>query len=412
MSATPATVVTGYDPELKFYATKYRQGGRIVFSLDLSLAQIASLLPAPDPKVTAAGNRAIRVPHAASFATYVRTRHDWVIPAIVLRAPAMFDFEELTSIEGAEFGIISFPRLAQTDLRILDGQHRILGIHMAIKGIADDLDKARSAMATARKDDSNEAVINMFKEQIDELTGQRQRFDLERVSIQIFVEDEQSAFHQMFYDITDNALGIPGSVRVRFDTKKVVNRVLQSAMLHPLLVGRVEMERDRLGRSNSNLLSAKHVADIVRNLAVGLVGGVTRRLEAELSENDMLSTTYEFLDLMLTAFPQLQQVAEDELSPNDLRSKSMLGSPVTWGVLAGVYYELRQQGVGQTKIIRYFKRLNQYLSAPATARWVEEIGGNLFFEGGLAPTSRRQDLKQYKDTLVKWGVGRMPAMTA
>src|SRR5271166_3377474 len=132
------TDVTGYDPDVRFYATRYKQGGRTVFSLDLALTQIAGLLPAPDPAHPTEGNRRIKEAHAKAFGEYVRSQPDWVAPALVLRAPDIFKFEARESIGGTEFGVISFPRLASTDLRILDGQHRILGIHMAIREIAND----------------------------------------------------------------------------------------------------------------------------------------------------------------------------------------------------------------------------------------------------------------------------------
>ena len=38
------------------------------------------------------------------------------------------------------------------------------------------------------------------------------------------VEDDSTAYKQMFFDIADNALGITSSVRARFDSRKVVNR--------------------------------------------------------------------------------------------------------------------------------------------------------------------------------------------
>src|SRR5947208_1842952 len=136
--------VTGYDPDVRFYATHYKQGERNVFAVDLSLTQIAGLLPKPDPAQPTEGNRRIKESHARAFGDYVRQQPDWVAPALVLRAPNIFTFEVKESIGGTEFGIISFPRLASTDLRILDGQHRILGIHLAIQGIADDIQKVRS----------------------------------------------------------------------------------------------------------------------------------------------------------------------------------------------------------------------------------------------------------------------------
>ena len=60
-----------------------------------------------------------------------------------------------------------------------------------------------------------------------------------------------------------------------FDTSKIVNRVAQRLVLdapHPLLAGRIEWNKDRLGGSNPHLLTAKTVADIVRTTCVYPVG--------------------------------------------------------------------------------------------------------------------------------------------
>ena len=55
--------VTGYQPNITLYATKYRQGDRKVFALDLSLIEIADLLPEPDPDKPTEGNRRIKESH-------------------------------------------------------------------------------------------------------------------------------------------------------------------------------------------------------------------------------------------------------------------------------------------------------------------------------------------------------------
>ena len=68
------------------------------------------------------GNRRIKEAHAKAFSDYIREHTDWVAPALVLRAPDLFKFEVLQEISGTQFGVISFPRMASTDLRILDGQ--------------------------------------------------------------------------------------------------------------------------------------------------------------------------------------------------------------------------------------------------------------------------------------------------
>lgn len=397
----PTPPVTGYESGLRYFSGRYKQGGRTVYAMDLSIAQIVGLIPAPDPERPSPGNRRIQPAHAAAFGEYIRTHHDWISPALVLRGPSTFEFAQIESIEGAEFGVVELPLLAVADLHILDGQHRILGMHMAVRGIADDLDKARDGLSRARKaEDAN--LIDHFKEQIKLLNDQRKRFETERVAIQLFVETNQRAYQQMFYDIADNALGITASVRARFDTRKITNRVLADVIQHPLLRGRVDMERDRLGRVNPNFLSAKHVADIVRIMAVGLEGRISRRLEDELNEERLIETTLGFFSILTESFHQLEQVADGSLLPTDLRQHSMLGSPVTIRVLAGVAYELRQQGYGHDGIVHFFQRLDPYLSQPATKLLVEHGGQDVFFDGAMAPSARRQDVKEFRNVLVSW----------
>ncbi|WP_104135136.1 DNA sulfur modification protein DndB [Cryobacterium sp. Y62] len=403
--------VTGYDPDERFYATRYRQGGRVVYSLDLSLTQIASLIPAPAVDKATEGNRIVKEAHARAFGDYVRTKSEWVAPALVLRAPSIFEFDVRESIGGTEFGVLSFPKMATTDLKILDGQHRTLGIHMAIRGIADDLEKKRSSLAAARRNDDSVGVIENVQAQINELMSQRERFSKERTSLQIFVEDDQVAYKQMFFDIADNALGITSSVRARFDSRKVVNRSLEEVMKHALLKGRVDPEQDRIGRNNPNLVGAKQVAEIIRTLIVGLDGRVSRRLEDELNENALVQKANDFLDTLLESFPPLAQVADDDLNPEDLRKTSMLGSTVMLRVLAGVYAELvDRHKFDDRDVIDFFSLLAPHMSGPAQENgiWIEHVGGDIFAVGSLAPTARRQDLKELRDKLVTWATTNPP----
>jgi len=400
--SAPAIAVTGYESEVRFYATRYKQGGRTVYSLDLSIAQIVALLPAPDPDRPQPGNRRIQPQHAAAFGEYIRTEGAWVSPAIVLRGPTAFDFTVLESIEGAEFGIVALPTLSIADLHILDGQHRILGMHMAVKAIAEDLDNARDQLSQARKAGDDPNLVEHYQTIIKNLTTQRRRLETERTSIQIFIETNQRSYQQMFYDIADNALGITASVRARFDTRKITNRILNDVAMHPLLAGRIDMERDRLGRINPNFLSAKHVVDIVRIIAVGLEGRISRRLESELQEADLIARTNEFFDALCEGFHQVEQVRDGMIPPAELRQHSMLGSPVTIRVLAGVFYELRTKGFGHDAITQFFQQLDPYLSAAATEFLVEHTSENVFFEGALSPSSRRQDLKEFRNVITSW----------
>jgi hypothetical protein len=400
--------VSGYDTDDRFYATRYSQGGRRVYAIDLSLAQIASLLPAPDPDNPTEGNRRVRESHARAFGDYVRDKEDWVSPALVLRAPDMFKFEALQQIAGTEFGIVSFPRLARTDLRILDGQHRILGVHLAIEAIAKDLEKQRSLLAAARRSGEEAAVIRHVEEKIRELEHQRERLGRERISIQVFVEDDGVAYKQMFYDIADNALGITSSVRARFDNRKIVNRCVEDVVRHALLQGRVDLEQDRLGRNNPNWVGAKHVAELIRTIAVGIDGRIGKRLEDELHEATLVQDTNRFLDTMLEGFPELGKVADGELEPEDLRHTNLLGSTSMLRVLAGVFHELVREGWADEDIAEFFRQLAPHMAGPVndTSIWVKEVPGEIFAPGALAPTARRQDLKRLTETLRAWAIDR------
>jgi hypothetical protein len=398
--------VTGYDTEDRFYATKYTQGGRKVFNIDLSPLQVVAYLPEPDPNNPTEGNRRVRESHAVAFGNYVREHENWVAPSLLLRGPDIFKFEKKEEIAGTQFGILSIPRLARSDLRILDGQHRILGIHRAIQGISRELEKQRDLVARAKRNDENDAVIKELTAQIKKLEHQRNRLDRERISIQIMVEDDSTAYKQMFFDIADNALGITSSVRARFDNRKVVNRALEDVLKHTLLVGRVDLEQDRIGSNNPNLVGAKHVADIVRAVAVGVDGRVGRRLEDELREDALVEETNAFLDTLVEGFTDLARVADGDVTPDELRKASLLGSTTMLRVLGGVYHDLKTASWEDEDIADFFRKLNPLMDAPVKTEspWVTEVPNEIFSQNASAPKARRQDLRQLNDTIVGWAL--------
>lgn len=405
---TNKPLLTGYSNDVQFLATKYKQGGRIVYSLDLSPAQIASLVAAPDPSQTSPGNRAIRPAHADGFAKYVRERPDWTSPGLILRASRSFDFEVTTELAGVQFGILSIPRRSLLDLHILDGQHRTLGFIRAEKGIADDLDKARSALASARRVDPKGAAVKEAQDRIADLETQSKRLENERLHVQIVVEQDAAAYKQMFFDIADNALGITASVKTRFDSRKVVNRSLDKAMEHILLLGRVDPEGDRTGRNSPYLMGAKHVAEIIRTLAVGLDGRVSRKQEATLKTDELALNTTRFFDVLIEAFPPMRALSLGQLTPEMLRKSSLLGSVLFMRALAGTYYELIEDHHWPREDVEaFFAKISPHTEAPVYPQsiWMSEMPG-VFSDGGYAPHGRRQDLKLIKDRMVVWALDK------
>ena len=94
----PAPEVTGYRTEETLFATRYKQGGRTVYSVALSPDQIVNLITKPDPAVASPGNRRITPKHAQEFARYFLDNENWVSPGIILRSPGVFRFESTRTL--------------------------------------------------------------------------------------------------------------------------------------------------------------------------------------------------------------------------------------------------------------------------------------------------------------------------
>ncbi len=396
------TQVTGYAADDRYLATRYIQGGRTVYDFELSLDVIPAILPVPDPNRPTSGNRRVNYTHAHKFGIYVREHEDWVAPGLLLRAPDIFKFDVLQEIGGVQFGILSIPRNMRGELKILDGQHRVLGLNTALLDIASEIDEQRSLQSKAKQQD-NPDLEATYQAAIAQLEGQRRRLGDERLGIQVLVETDPLRYEQMFYDVAENALGITSAVKVRFDSRKMVNRTLDPLLKHPLLQDRVDLEQDRMTASNPNLLGAKHVVDLVRTVTVGIAGRMTKRREDELDEGALVENTNALLDVFVEAFPDLKKVAEGALTPPELRRTSLLGSTTMLRVLAGVYYELVEQGLDEEQIQDFLERLAPHLVAPVVkgSPWLT-INTKVFLEDTSAPTARSQDLRHLTDEITSW----------
>lgn len=402
---TPA----GYSTDKELYASRYRQGGRTVYAVAMTPAQIASVVKKPDPSAANPGNRRIRPDHAQAFARYFIEHPEWVVPGIILRAPNIFSFEQDFEVPDAQFGTVRYPERNQGDINILDGQHRILGFHLALEQVDSLIDAARSARVKARRTDSPRAEKEADTE-IERLESVRDRLYKERVNVEIQVTDDLQEYRQMFFDIAENALGITASVKARFDSRKVVNRALPGILEHPLLAGRVDLEVDRLSRNSPNLLSARHVMEMTRVLTVGYGGRVSRRQDKELDDGQITRSANEFLTVLTEAFPTLKAVQYSQLLPEQLRETSMLGSPLFLRILAGAYHELRsdRHHWSSEMVQAYFASLAKHVAAPAHANsiWKLHADPEAFNLDAFGPNGRRQDAQGLVDSLVAWALDR------
>lgn len=407
---------TGYGPAT-YFAAKYSQGKREVYSIDLSLNDLVDNIRRPDPDERLLGNRLINVKHARSYARYLLENQSWTAPPLLLRIPnGELKFESKTTIGGAEWGILSIPRAARDDLSIVDGQHRVLGTHIARDMLAQELRNARDHLSRAKSNDSGERIVKDAELRLQRWKDVRQRFERERMTLQVVVEDDLVSYRQMFSDIASNALGISQSVQTRFDSRKIVNRCIEPLIdEHPMLGSLVDIDKDRITAKSRYLMSAKHVGEIIRILQVGPNGRIGKRMEDELKEANLIKEAKNFLETLLSAYPDLRDLTDpiSEVDPLDLRSKSLLGSVTVHKLLAGVYWTLTTGADGEppmnsTQVRDFFHSLDMTAPVPESSPW--RGNADWFDEPYMAPTPRRQLTQSLEKEVCRWAREGMPAL--
>jgi hypothetical protein len=408
---------------LELPATRYRQGKRAMYNVVLTLGQLTQLIvKRPDPNVPIEGNRKVDARRALAFGRYIQDRENWVSPAIIVRAPsgdveftAVYEFPD-----GTAWGTLSIPIALLTDIVLLDGQHRTLGIFNALDEMNEKIVKARESQVGAERTDDVETAAR-YAEQVAELKKKRDRIIHEHISIDLAVVGSREST-EMFVDINNNSKGVNPDYTSYLDRRDVVNRVSADLMeKHPLLVNRVEIgQGSRMSASNPNLLGAKGVADIVRAVHVGASGRIGARVEDEMKSNESaaIRRVERFLDVMTDSFKDLQAVRDGALSPVELRSRSMLGSLTVWRVLASVYRDLitksdkNPEPFTRMEVQEFFESLaTEFTAIPVSDPNSFWMRTGAFKLGGSAPQAMQGALIQLTNALVERARAQRPEQT-
>jgi len=146
---------------------------------------------------------------------------------------------------------------------------------------------------------------------------------------------------------------------------------------------------------------------MIRALAVGYDGRMSRRAQRETSEGGLTQTANEFFDVVLDAFPQMRAVENGQIDAEKLRQTSMLGAPIVMRILAGVYFELRtKHGFTVAMVKEYFTALGKHFNAPAHEQsiWILHGPQDSFTLDSWAPRGRRQEAKALVLAIVDWAI--------
>ena len=260
----------------------------------------------PDPEEPFEGNRRVNITHATKFGQYWRENAKWATPPMLLDTtyPLSKDFIPKFAAGGVEFGVLRLPHNSANELEILDGQHRILGWKIVSERIISESKRAREDLQLAKEVENKEGV-HFLKEQVERLEADLARMRQEYITLEILEGITLAEHKQMFHDIAANARGITKSVTVSFDRRNVMNRVAMTlAEEQPLLVDRVDFEKDRVTGGNENLISGRNLVDLVKHAAVGIDGRMTVRREKSFSESGIEKIATHFLSAMQECFPR------------------------------------------------------------------------------------------------------------
>ena len=404
--------LSGYADTRELMAQRYRRGGRYLFVVALPILLVQSHLPTPDPDEPFEGNRTVNAKRAHEFADYWRTNVRWATPPLLLDTtyPLSESFEVHQTVGGVDFGVLRLPYNSETELQILDGQHRILGWVIAARGIAAEVKQARERMLIA-EDRRVSAATDAARAEVARLGEEQRRLRDEFITVEILEGVTMDAHKQYFHDIATNAKGITKSLTASFDRRNVVNRVaVELANVHPLLKSRVEFEMDTVRGRNTTWLSGKNVVDVVTTLALGAGSSMTAKRRSLLQEDEITQVALGFFDDLERGFADLAELVDGEIGPLDLRDESLLASPTVLRALAGAYADIAvdhsSEGApaadldGRDLMIGLFQNLSSHMGLPIEDFWFDT---GVFPERlSRAPSSRSQDLRALADTLATW----------
>lgn len=417
--AVERETLSGYTPGKQLAAQRIIRNGRPVFLVSLPIELVSIHLPIPDPHNPFELNRLVLESRAKAFGRYwVEHPDSWTVPPLLVDTSALLEFEPRREIvRGAEWGVLLLPNTSSHSLRILDGQHRILGWHLKLNELTDHQAKFLQRQMVARKEGDKDAEARA-KEGQERTERLLQRMRDEQVTLEILTGISEAEHKNFFVTVTKNAKGINRSEEHRMDESgldSIAARELSADL--DLLDGKIEERRPSALKNSRHLMSLKNLCDIVRHTAVGINGRISAARQRTLRVDEMTAVSRAFFDGMVDTVPAIKAVSRGEMLAKDLRKESLFGSVTIWRCLAGAYFVLAVEAdegtltwkpEGHRQFVDMVKALTPYMSIKDkhlvhNEKWVATRFVN---DGELAPRSRQQDLKGLTDLFVLWAQNR------
>ena len=407
---------SGYAAFDSYFAQRSLQGARVHYAITLPLTQVPLVLPIPNPLEPFEDNRQVHQGHAQDFAGYIRNHNGWHAGSLTVRAVSSavnFKMYEGGDMGPVKIGMLQVPRNSNNAFRIIDGQHRVLGISILLRQLGDELIEARSRRAKAERIRAEKAVVDLLDKQITSLEELKTRVENDSITIDLLIEDDTDLARQIFVDVANNARGVAKSVTALFDQNKIVNRavstMLEDGATSVLIRNRVDTQNDRITGRNPNLIGAGNLAEVVRVVQAGLNGRISAAQEKTLDHKHVAKDVNTFFNVITEAFPEFASIASGDETVSDMRSKSIMVSVTMIRVLAAVYHNLtRTDQASRSQIVTFFGKIAQHTDAPVRSGtpsgdlWINATVDKAFTDGATAPGARSQQVKQLVTAMTNW----------
>jgi len=415
--------LSGYSQDLEFLAQRTHRGQYQSFTMAVPIGVLTKIAPIPDPASPFPDNRKVNEAHAKKFALYWRSRKNWIAPPILLDTSLDLNtsYEARLNAGALNVGTLTMPYNARDHLRILDGQHRILGWVIAAKELATEVRDARDKLLESRNASNDEGVA-VFSDKVARLEESLRRLETEHIAVEILVGVTTEQHKKFFVDIAKNALGISKSRTAAFDQERMMSRIgLHAAQNHPLLASRVDEERDIVALRADYLMSLKNVIELARESTWGVPSRWTDNREKFNDESRLTNLAMQFFTTMCDAFSDLAEVRDGALHPAKLRSTSLLGSVSFMRVLAGTYAALAITGTKENEPKRVDEGVAKFLELAGAIephlRFITTESGTRLPDAWLAsaaaaffpnpeskaPVARSQDMRAFVELMTAWG---------
>ena len=415
---------SGYSDTDDYIAIAHQQAELPLLSVQVGLPHLVKMVKLPDPETQTDYNRPLKKGHAEKYGKYLDIAERPYTPPISLFTDPdnleMVELEELPKgIGNVRFVFAKFVRTARDQVHILDGQHRIYGVHLLMTNYQEELEVQRQHLRRAEKVGGSE-LIRDARAQVQEAKDKIERLSQMTITVEIALTGDKALAKQIFADVADNALGISRSILSEFSTRSAFNRAAQELSAEAL-DGTIDTVKDRMGKSNPHWLSLRDVVNVIQTLELGLGKKWTHVLEPTLDESKLVKRGAVFFAGVATAYPEIQGILDGKLAGPEGRvggsNPSLLGSATMVRVMAAVYRDLQagdesNSPMEHDDVIDFFKTLPMqagYVGTPDSKESAEPQLDKRWLDTGKfpsypwgSPIARAGDVSDLVSTIVGW----------